>query len=150
MGLGHKEERRMTHQTEDEGTTILLKRRETPVQRNSVTCYIPTNYREITFSFVLWVTCAQAQCAHRRKVIVRYVMLPRLCRTSCYRQMAWRDAATSVITVDSTESDCSMVLREYCELCNLGWLCILYNVQLHCSLGRASRATILSEGRLSS
>jgi hypothetical protein len=72
MGLGHQEERRMTHQTEGEGTMVLLKRRETPDQRNSVACHIPTNYREISFSFVLLLL------VRKRSVIVRYVVIAAL------------------------------------------------------------------------
>ena len=98
---------------EDEGTTVLLKRREAPVQRNSVTC---------NFSFVLlWVTCAETT-VYRPKVAVRYNTLLRLCRTSRYRHLVCRGAAAAaggVTTVDWTESDCSMVLSEYCELVQL-------------------------------
>ena len=124
---------------ENEGTTI-LKRREAPVRRNSVTC---------NFSFVLlWVTCAEASVS-----IVVKLLCVTIRHCGCAGQAVIGIWCVAVLLLASLQwirrkAIVQWSLVNSANLCNFVCLYILYNFQLHCLLSRAGRAATLSEGRL--
>jgi hypothetical protein len=140
---GFRPSRRMKNDSsgcEDEGTTILLKRREAPVQRNSVTC---------NFNFVLLlVTCAEAMVPIAVKLLCVTI---RYC--GCAGQAVIGIWCVEVLLLLASlqwirrKAAVQRSLANMANLCNFVWLYILYNFQLHCLLSRAGRAGILS-GRL--
>lgn len=115
---------------EDQGTTILLKRREAPVQRNSVTC----NFNFVLLSIAVKLLCVTIRyygCAGQAVIGTWCVEVLLLAS----RQWVWRKATVQ------------WSLAKIANLCKFVWLYILYNFQLQCLFSRAGRAAMLS-GRL--
>lgn len=114
MGLGLKEEWRMTHQT---------------VKMKALRFFLNVGNHQFsaTASHVTSVLCCIGLLVRKRECLspYSYCALLRLCRTGRYRHLVCRGAATGVTAVDSTKSDSSIVLSEYCELGNFVWLYIL-------------------------
>ena len=140
---GFRHSRRMKNDSsgcENEGTTILLKRREAPFQRNSVIC---------NFNFVLLsVTCAESRVSIAVKLLcvtIRYCGCAGQAFIGIWCVGVPLLASFQWIQRKATEQ---RLLANIANLCNFVWLYILYNFQLHCLLSRADRAAISSEGRL--